>query len=198
MEIRKIKIEELRPAEYNPRKDLQPGDREYKKLKASLEEFGYVEPIVWNERTGNVVGGHQRLKVLKEHGQEEVEAVVINVDETEEKILNVSLNQIKGRWDIDALAGLLDELNTEGLMELTGFEEWELKNITEDFDHIQDLFDEDFAGSSEPGPQSELFTVTFTFRAEDREEIEDWLEYNEDGKQMLEEELVRKIEEEVC
>lgn len=65
MEIREVPVEKLNPAAYNPRKDLKPGDPEYEKLKRSLDTFGCVEPIVWNERTGNVVGGHQRLKVLK-------------------------------------------------------------------------------------------------------------------------------------
>ena len=61
MNIKTLKATELKAAEYNPRKDLQPEDAEYKKLRRSIEEFGYVEPIIWNERTGNVVGGHQRL-----------------------------------------------------------------------------------------------------------------------------------------
>ncbi|MFY9379208.1 MAG: ParB N-terminal domain-containing protein, partial [Acutalibacteraceae bacterium] len=62
MQVNKIPISQLNPAKYNPRKDLQPGDPEYEKLKRSMQEFGYVEPIVWNKRTGNIVGGHQRYK----------------------------------------------------------------------------------------------------------------------------------------
>ena len=68
MQIIRKRISELIPAPYNPRKDIQPGDPEYEKLKRSLEEFGYVEPVIWNARTGYVVGGHQRLKVLRELG----------------------------------------------------------------------------------------------------------------------------------
>lgn len=68
MNLQKIAIDKLKLAKYNPRKDLKPGDPEYEKLKRSILEFGYVEPIVWNSRTGNVVGGHQRLKILKEQG----------------------------------------------------------------------------------------------------------------------------------
>ena len=60
MNIQKISVEKLNPAVYNPRKDLKPGDKEYEKLKRSIEEFGYVEPVIWNQKTGNVVGGHQR------------------------------------------------------------------------------------------------------------------------------------------
>ena len=62
MNIQKIPVSRLNAAAYNPRKDLKPGDREYEKLKRSISEFGYVEPVIWNRQTGNVVGGHQRLK----------------------------------------------------------------------------------------------------------------------------------------
>jgi len=72
MEIQKISVERLIPATYNPRKDLKPGDPEFEKLKRSVEEFGYVEPIIWNRRTGVVIGGHQRLKVLQHLGYTEV------------------------------------------------------------------------------------------------------------------------------
>lgn len=63
MEIERRKVDELKAAEYNPRKDLRPGDAEYEKLKRSIQEFGYVEPVIWNKRTGTVVGGHQRLRL---------------------------------------------------------------------------------------------------------------------------------------
>ena len=68
MEIERRKVDELKAAEYNPRKDLRPGDAEYEKLKRSIQEFGYVEPVIWNKRTGTVVGGHQRLKGMKDLG----------------------------------------------------------------------------------------------------------------------------------
>mgnify|MGYP000618138885 CR=1 FL=1 len=63
MLIEKKNVAELLPADYNPRKDLKPGDKEYEKLKRSIEQFGYVEPVIWNATTSRVVGGHQRLKV---------------------------------------------------------------------------------------------------------------------------------------
>lgn len=68
MEIRKVPISLLNAAPYNPRKDLQPGDPEYQKIARSIEKYGCVEPIIWNEKTGNVIGGHQRLKVLAATG----------------------------------------------------------------------------------------------------------------------------------
>ncbi|MDP3057908.1 MAG: ParB N-terminal domain-containing protein, partial [bacterium] len=81
MRIEKIQSGRLNPAVYNPRKDLKPGDKEYEKLKRSIEEFGYVEPIIWNRQTDNVVGGHQRLKILLELGYTEIDCVVIDLDE---------------------------------------------------------------------------------------------------------------------
>ena len=94
MEIRKVPVKDLKPAKYNPRKDLQPGDPEFEKLKRSVEEFGYVEPILWNQRTGVVVGGHQRLKVLQNLGYTEVDCVILDLDEQKEKALNLSLIHI--------------------------------------------------------------------------------------------------------
>ena len=96
MNIEKISVDQLKPAKYNPRKDLKPGDPEFEKLRRSVEEFGYVEPIIWNKRTGVVIGGHQRLKVLQYLGYTEVDCVVLDIDEQKEKALNVALNKISG------------------------------------------------------------------------------------------------------
>ena len=103
MNIEKKKVTELLPADYNPRKDLKPGDPEYEKLKRSIEQFGYVEPVIWNGRTGRVVGGHQRLKVLQDSGITEIECVVVDLPESKEKALNIALNKISGDWDKDKL-----------------------------------------------------------------------------------------------
>ncbi len=100
MNIEKIKMSKLNPTKYNPRKDLKPGDSEYEKLKRSISEFGYVEPIIWNRRTGNIVGGHQRYKILKEMNYKEAECVVVDLDDNREKALNVALNKISGEFDI--------------------------------------------------------------------------------------------------
>ncbi|MBF0572026.1 MAG: ParB N-terminal domain-containing protein, partial [Candidatus Omnitrophica bacterium] len=79
MNIKSIPIQSINPAEYNPRRDLKPGDPDYEKLKISINTFGYVEPLVWNSRTGNLVGGHQRLKILVEQGVQEVEVSVVDL-----------------------------------------------------------------------------------------------------------------------
>lgn len=130
MVILKKKIDDLKPADYNPRKDLKPGDKEYEKLKRSLKEFGYVEPVIWNETTGRIVGGHQRLKVLKDLGYTEVDCVVVNLTEEKEKALNVALNKISGEWDNNLLANLLKELDQDGFdVTITGFDLEEAKDL---------------------------------------------------------------------
>lgn len=134
MQVNKIPIGLLNPAAYNPRKDLQPGDPEYEKLKRSMQEFGYVEPIVWNKRTGNIVGGHQRYKVLLDMGMSEVDCVVVDLDETKEKALNLALNKIQGDWDYPKLKDLLQELDTgEFDIELTGFDMVEIEDLMTQF-----------------------------------------------------------------
>ena len=122
------------PAAYNPRKNLTPKDPEYQKLKRSMEKFGYVEPIVFNERTGRVIGGHQRLKVLQEAGETEVTVSVVDLPETEEKALNIALNKISGDWDMPLLKDLLEELDTGAFdMDLTGFDADEIERLMAQF-----------------------------------------------------------------
>ena len=128
--IEKKNITDLIPAKYNPRKDLKPGDEEYESLKRSIENFGYVAPIIWNKTTGHVVGGHQRLKVLLAMGETEVDCVVIEKSEAEEKMLNVALNKISGDWDNDRLALLFADLDEQACdVTLTGFDLSEIDNL---------------------------------------------------------------------
>ena len=133
MEIVKMKLSELNPAEYNPRKALKPGDPAYEKLKASILSFGNVEPIVWNRSTGSVIGGHQRLRVLLDLGVEESEVSVVELSEVDEKRLNIALNKITGEWDDEKLTSLLAELTAGGVdVYPTGFDEQELSSMFAD------------------------------------------------------------------
>lgn len=133
MEIVKMKLSELNPAEYNPRKALKPGDPAYEKLKASILSFGNVEPIVWNRSTGNVVGGHQRLRVLLDLGVTESEVSVVELSEVDERRLNIALNKITGEWDDEKLTSLLAELTAAGAdVYPTGFDEQELSSMFAD------------------------------------------------------------------
>ena len=142
MEWRTIPIGDLRPAAYNPRKKLKAGDKEYEKIKNSIQEFGYVEPIIVNYDM-TVIGGHQRLTVLKDLGYTEVECVVLHIeDEHKVKALNIALNKITGAWNEQLLADLLVDLQSADFnSDLTGFEPAEIdqlfskvhnKKITED------------------------------------------------------------------
>lgn len=131
MNINVVNIDTLIPAEYNPRIELKPGMPEYEKLKKSIQEFGYVEPIIVNDRTGKVIGGHQRINVLKDLGYKEVEVVHVNLDDAHEKALNVALNKISGNWDAEKLEDLLRDINLETDLDIkfTGFDESELDTL---------------------------------------------------------------------
>src|SRR3954454_8770647 len=100
LDVRVLPIGQLVPAAYDPRKMLRPESPAYRKLRASLKEFGLVEPLVWNQLTGRVVGGHARLRILKELGVAEVPVSVVRLDEKREKALNVVLNssEAQGRY----------------------------------------------------------------------------------------------------
>src|SRR5437867_7458422 len=128
LDIRIMPVADLVPAPYNPRRALKPGDRRYQKLAASLREFGLVEPLVWNETTGHVVGGHARLAILRSMGVTDVPVSVVRLTPEREKALNVVLNNLEaqGRFDTDKLADLLIELEDLPELELTGFDAGDL------------------------------------------------------------------------
>lgn len=152
MRIERIAIDKLNPAAYNPRKDLQPGDAEYDKLYNSIEAFGYVEPIVWNERTGNVVSGHQRLKILIARGEKDAQCSVVDLDDASEKALNVAMNKISGDWDMFKLGDLMKDLDAVGYdLDLTGFDMPDIAELLgESKPNISDDFDVDEAMEANP------------------------------------------------
>ena len=129
--IQRIGVERINPAPYNPRLDLQPGDPEYERLKRSLETFGCVEPLVWNSRTGHLVGGHQRFKVLVASGVTDVDVSVVDLPVQQEKALNIALNKIAGAWDEPKLAAILEGLNQmpDFDVSITGFDEPEIGEL---------------------------------------------------------------------
>ena len=128
-----IEIDKLNPAKYNPRKDLQPGDLEYIKIKKSISEFGLVDPIVVNKDL-TVIGGHQRLKIIKKAGFEKVPCSMVDLSKTKEKALNIALNKISGEWDYPLLKDILVELDTGDLdMEILGFDDKELEDLMTQF-----------------------------------------------------------------
>lgn len=143
MEIKELPLKELKPAVYNPRKKLKKGDKEYEKIKQSLLKFGYVDPIIVNEDL-TVIGGHQRLTVLKDLDYETAKCVIVDLPKEDEKALNIALNKITGQWDEALLADLLLDLQESDFnLDLTGFEPPEIDDILSNV-HDKELSEDEF------------------------------------------------------
>ena len=143
MEIKELSLKELKPAAYNPRKKLKNGDKEYEKIKQSLLKFGYVDPIIVNEDL-TVIGGHQRLTVLKDLDYETAKCVIVDLPKEDEKALNIALNKITGQWDEALLADLLLDLQESDFnLDLTGFEPPEIDDILSNV-HDKELSEDEF------------------------------------------------------
>jgi hypothetical protein len=180
-----MQLKDIRPAEYNPRVELKPGDKEYEDLKNSIERFGLVEPLVWNRTTKTLVSGHQRLNVLLAQGETEAEVVVIEKDEEHEKIANIALNKIEGDWEYEALKELFEEMSPEDI-KFTGFSSEELQNLFDmgepDFGETEDGEEQESAGGAaqdqqEEAEENEEFTIFLSFPT--KEKAEEWLEERE-------------------
>jgi ParB-like chromosome segregation protein Spo0J len=176
IEVRKVSIDKLKEAEYNPRVQLRPGDAEYEALRKSIEENGPVVPIVWNERTGVVIGGHQRLAVLRDMGAKEVDAAVVNFTESEEKQANIALNKIEGEWDDAKLQEMFAGMDTEDIYD-AGFTDAEIfataEKAEDDGDEWGDITE---PGRTEEEPEEEReeeFVVYLSFKSE--ESANEWV-----------------------
>ena len=147
-ELKMLPLSVLKPAAYNPRKKLKPGDKEYQKIKNSIEEFGFADPLVVNADM-TIIGGHQRYTVALELGITEVPCAVVDVDKVREKALNIALNKVTGAWDENLLAELLEDLKNQDFnVDLTGFEPPEIETLLSPvFD--KDVKDDDFDVESE-------------------------------------------------
>ena len=144
MKWQKLAIDVLLPAVYNPRKSLKKGDKEYEKIKNSILEFGYVEPIIINYDM-TVIGGHQRLTVLKDLGYKDVQCVVVEIkDENKVKALNIALNKITGVWNEQLLADLISDLQKSNFnIDFTGFEPPEIEQLFSKV-HNKEIKEDDF------------------------------------------------------
>lgn len=133
MAVQVVPISRIQPAPYNPRKSLRPEDASYQRLLRSMDEFGCVEPLVWNRKTGHLVGGHQRFQILVAKGMTDVEVSVVDLTLEREKALNLALNRISGSWDEKKLAEVLDEITKmpELDLELTGFDLPDVEQLLE-------------------------------------------------------------------
>ena len=123
MRIEKILINKLKPATYNPR---QITKKQYNDLKESIDRFGLVDPIIVNEKTMTIIGGHQRYKIWKENAEQSnvdditIPCVVLDLNKEQERELNIRLNKSGGEWDMDILANEFDiqELKDWGFKDL--------------------------------------------------------------------------------
>jgi len=159
MNFKNIAITELLPDAKNPRKDLKPEDPEFQKINTSIEKFGFLEPIVFNTRTKKILGGHQRLKTLKNKGITELHILSLGayswaftdddlkeLSPSEENAANIALNKAQGDWAMDQLMSNLKELKADDFdISLTGFDNDEFDKMisSESIATIDDLL-EDF------------------------------------------------------
>lgn len=147
-------LSDLKPAKYNPRKTLTPEDAEFQKIKRSIEQFGYVDPIIIN-KDGTIIGGHQRFNVLKELGFTEIDVVVVDLNKNDEKALNIALNKITGEWDEKALRDLLVELDiSEYDITFTGFDQKEVEELIELVDFEAEVSQDNFNSEKEMSDSS--------------------------------------------
>ena len=189
MQIERKKIRDMDRAAYNPRIELIPGDTEYEHLRRSITTYGLIIPVVWNKRTNRVVGGHQRLTVLENEGETEVDVSVVDLDETQERQLNVALNKVEGGWDEEKLGDLLAELGEDAT--LTGFTQQEIDSLTNDIDSLidGDTVDEELKAIEE------LFNVSLTFDKADQEELKAYVK--DYGKEALIQVIIQKAKGEI-
>ena len=179
MEFEVKRIADMNRAAYNPRVDLQPEDEEYQAIERSLKRHGLVQPIVWNRRTNTVVSGHQRLTVLEAQGETEVTVSVVDLDDIQEKELNVALNKITGEWDDDKLSVILNELGEEATD--TGFTLPEIDVLR---DKLKSYFDDVTAPDEEEPTEEpeESFLLSLTFDAADEKSLKAYIkEHSEDA-----------------
>ena len=179
MEFEVKRIADMNRAAYNPRVDLRPEDEEYQAIERSLKRHGLVQPIVWNRRTNTVFSGHQRLTVLEAQGETEVTVSVVDLDDIQEKELNVALNKITGEWDDDKLSVILNELGEEATD--TGFTLPEIDVLR---DELKSYFDDVTAPDEEEPTEEpeESFLLSLTFDAADEKPLKAYIkEHSEDA-----------------
>ena len=125
--IKYIPIDDLNPAPYNPR---TMSKEDMVKLVKSISEYGFVDPAIVNERTGNIIGGHQRVIAANHLEIKEIPVVFVDLDPIKEKAFNLALNKISGEWDLPKLRDMLGEIETGDFdIDITGFDEIEIEEL---------------------------------------------------------------------
>lgn len=174
--IERRTVASLTPAPYNPRIISR---KALAGLEASMKTFGIPEPIILNERTGNVVGGHQRLAVLAKNKTAETDVIVGDWEPSEEKALNVTLNNphIQGEFDKELLTDLLDQLQ---VTDDTLFADLRLDTLALDFSDVDaGKLASDLAAAGQVAFADTFELVVTCKNEDDQRELYDRL--NEDG-----------------
>ena len=143
-ETETISRDMIKNAPYNPR-IMDPKAK--KRLKKNIAKHGLVAALTWNKRTGNLVGGHQRLEqldALEKSKDYDLTVCVVDVDEREEAALNVQLNNpsMQGEWDLDKLANMAEEFELD-LSDDMGFTESDIDFMFEGDERFSELFESD-------------------------------------------------------
>lgn len=153
-ETETISRDMIKNAPYNPR-IMDPKAK--KRLKKNIAKHGLVAALTWNKRTGNLVGGHQRLEqldALEKNKNYDLTVCVVDVDEKEEAALNVQLNNpsMQGEWDLDKLANMAEEFDLD-MSEDLGFSESDIDFMFDGDERFSELFEtqekEDIRGDLE-------------------------------------------------
>ena len=134
----------IKNAPYNPR---IMDEKAKKRLRKNIQKHGLVAALTWNKRTGNLVGGHQRLEqldALEKSKDYDLTVCVVDVDEREEAALNVQLNNpsMQGEWDLDKLANMAEEFELD-LSDDMGFTESDIDFMFEGDERFSELFESD-------------------------------------------------------
>ena len=165
-----IDVDKVIPNPKNPRIDLRPGMPLYEKLRDSIEHFDYVDPIIWNKRTGMIVSGHQRFQVMKDLAEakgekfDKVDVMEVDMAENEQDAFMVAVNKITGLWDTEKLEALFRELEEEDL-KYTGYDDFEIEAILSDSSDTDVGFNDE--GDSYAGDTSVTYRIVIYYATEE-------------------------------
>lgn len=174
-EIRRVHRRDIKGADYNPR---QIDDHARKKLKENLKKKGLLSPLVWNERTSNLVSGHQRLSIMDDiEGTDNylLDVAVVNLSDKEEKEQNIFFNNASamGQWDIDLLGTMLSDKDANVDYKSAGFDDMDLQVLLDDTEYATTMFDMDEAPKAVKDDVEELEKIQEMKRARKQFKDED-------------------------
>lgn len=140
--IKRVRIDTLHEDPANVRKH---GQKNMAAIRASLQEFGQVEPLVVQAGSGKVIGGNGRLAAMRALKWEDCEIVEIAVDETQAARIGIALNRTGelAEWDPEGLATLLQTLSDAGELGGVGFDSKDLDALLKDLGGGQDVEEDD-------------------------------------------------------